>query len=194
MRLSQKSYLTDLSRVVPISVGTKRGLVPRRSFSGFSLMEMIIYLAIISLVMVSMVSFALVISSSHDKALAAGEVEANLRLISSEISRQIKSARSFNLADSILDNDQGRLSLWLDQAATQAVAIDLDQGKVRLQFGLNPALTLSDSRVTVKRLRFEQLSATEIKVSLFVAFGTEASVLPAAQNYEQEINFIVKRR
>ena len=66
----------------------------QESRTGFTLVEVIIYLAIVSTILVSISYLIIDIISGQTKSLAGAEVNYNIRFISAQLARDIKSAQN----------------------------------------------------------------------------------------------------
>ncbi len=74
---------------------------------GFTLVELIIYIAIISIVVVGFITFTLSIINSRNKNYVVQEVQANTRTAFKLISQEILLAEGVNIGSSVFDSDPG---------------------------------------------------------------------------------------
>jgi type II secretory pathway component PulJ len=152
---------------------------------GFSLMELIVYIGIIALVSTSLVLFSVALSNSRQKALAASEVEANAKIVLNYLSRTIRSARAIDDANSLFDNNQGRLALWLGPNQTNPVVFSLDgSSRPQVIVGANGVVNLSSGAVWLARFKFTKLSDRQIAIDLEMRAG-QAGTNPAPENFYQ---------
>jgi len=162
--------------------------------SGFTLIEIVIYVAIMGLVLSALIMFFLTIGNNRDKAYSASEVEANAKITLNEISSLIRQARSFDDNNSVYNNDQGVLVLFLDEAKTQVASIDLLNGRVRIQTGFEPAWFVSSPAVSFSRLNFSKLSDQQISLDMSLAFGPLGAEITPEKTYKQNLTTTISIR
>ena len=165
-----------------------------RNLTGFTLIEIIIYVGIMGLVMTALVMFALSISNNRDKAASASEVEANTKIIWDQISVLVHRARSLDTANSVWDSDQGKLVLFLDMAKTQTAVISVENGQVSVQLAPASPYIISSRAVNVSRLKFSRLADRQIGLDLIVAYGAPGAVLTPEKAYEQTLTTAISLR
>ena len=138
------------------------------SISGFTLIEMIIYVAIIGGVIASFVSYSLSIGESRNKSYVAQEVHANSRLALDVVTNSIRSANGINVGASTFDADPGILSLSMANLTLNPTIIDLsaDDGILRITQGANAPIEITNPNVKVTNLIFENLTSTGGKASI----------------------------
>lgn len=127
--------------------------------SGFTLIEMILYLAISSIFLTGLVYFTWDIIYGRVKSFTFQEVNYNIRFASKRITYEIKNAKSVN---SITGSS---ISLQMTDASRNPTEIQLTGGRIRIGYGLssscpinNPCYLTSD-KVTVNDLAFTDLSS-----------------------------------
>lgn len=162
--------------------------------SGFSLMEMIIYVAILGLVVSAMIIFAITLSNNQSKAYSASEVESNAEIILQEISALIRAARSFDEVVSVWDNDQGVLVGNFDEAGSSWLKISLIDGRVRAENSDNETYFLSSRTVGISRLRFSKMATGQIFVDFAVSYGAVGAELTPDKKYEQQVKIAITVR
>ncbi len=146
---------------------------------GFTLIELIIYIAIIGLIMSSFVSFSIIMANSRNKNYAAREVQANFRNILDIVTRKVKEANSINMGASIFGSDPGVLSLSMDDPSKDPTIIDLDQddGVMQITEGTSNPVAITSNEIQVTNLVFENLSGTSprnnIRIQLTLEFNGE---------------------
>lgn len=138
---------------------------------GFTLVEMLVYIAIVSIVAGVLTTILISNLQVYDKSQARQNVLNNAYDALRIISEEIKYAKSIYTLTSVLANDAGQLSLetTLNPPAGEAVGyVDyyMDNGRIyEKREGLS-ALPLTSERVFVERLRFERNVATTTKDSI----------------------------
>lgn len=148
---------------------------------GFTLIEITIYIAIIGGLFTVLVSFVLSISSSRNKSYAQQEVNANARIILSEISRKIKSANGINYSSSTFDVHPGAISLSMTSSTLNPTIINLDSsGRLIIRQGFGDPLYVSSQRVAITNLIFTNLANDanheNIGINIGFAFFSSSSL------------------
>lgn len=127
---------------------------------GFTLIETLIYVAIIGMVITSFVLFSLSISDPTEKTYGTEEVNSNLRIVETIISRQIRNSKSVNVDSSIFDSNEGFLSLEYENVSQNPTLIGLSQeGKIELKVGSNASTTITSEGIDVSILNFSNTSS-----------------------------------
>lgn len=128
---------------------------------GFTLVESLIYVAIIGMAVSSFISFGVSISGSRNKTYIIEETQANARVAFDMISRYIRSASGVNASSSVFDLDPGVLSLTMDNALKNPTIIKLnhDDGVLEIQEGLSQPVTITSDEIKISNLVFRNLSS-----------------------------------
>jgi|GEM_PF-2601870 len=161
--------------------------------SGFTLMEIIIYTALLGLTASALIMLAVAVANNRDKVMSAEEVSANTQLLRQELNQLIHSARSVNVVDSVFDSDQGILAVFLDESQLEPVMLRLVDGRAQLEKnGVNQDIT--SQLVTVKTLRFTQSADRQISVEAEVDYGAPTAVLTPEKDYQQTFSATIGLR
>lgn len=126
--------------------------------SGFTLIELILYVALVGVFITSVVTLAWDMIHSANKARAEQQVIFNTRLISKRIAFEIRNASAVNSVSS------SSISLANADVNRNPTVIDLSSGRVRIGWGAAgscPTTTpcfLSSNEVTVQSLVFTDYS------------------------------------
>jgi len=162
---------------------------------GFSLIETIIYVAIIGGVMLAFVNFALSISSSSNKTFVVQEVQANARLSVQTISQKIRASSGINVDSSVFGIDPGVLSLIMASNALNPTIISLNSndGSLQIKEGNNDATTITSKNVIISNLVFSNLSASStrenIGIDLTVGYASSSDInLTFSQNISTAVS------
>ena len=101
---------------------------------GFTLIEIIIYIAILGTIASSFIFFSVSVSESRNKTYVVQEVHANTRMALEIISQKIRMANGVNIASSTFGTDPGRLFLSMASSTLNPTIIDLsrDDGILRI--------------------------------------------------------------
>lgn len=144
--------------------------------SGFTLIEALIYIAIVSMVVTGLVLFSISISNTRTKTYVVQEVQANTRTALDIIERRIRGALGIDLASSTLGSDPGVLILRMSDAQKDPTVINLDadDGFLMITEGSNATLPLTSNKVIVTNLVFTDLTASSsresIRIEMTIAF------------------------
>ena len=136
----------------------KRIFVPTSNSTGFTLIELIIYIALVSIFIGGAVLFAWDIIYGRVKSGVQREVSQNLRLASKRIVHEIRNASGVNSVGT------STVSLVMDEAARNPTVFDVASGRLRIGYGSSGACpttapcTLTSNEVTVTNLTFTDLS------------------------------------
>lgn len=127
---------------------------------GFTLVELILYVAILGMVIVGLLSFALSVSSIHAKTTVSAGVVSNARVALSIIEQKIRAASRINVGSSVFNTNAGALSLTMADPSKNPTRIDVDPatGRLRVTEGASAPVFITASDVRVSQLLFENLS------------------------------------
>ena len=146
--------------------------------SGFTLIELIIYIAILGTILLSFISFGLNVMGTRSKVSAVEEVQANGRSILALVSQHIRDATGVNTSASIFgDNvNGGVLSLMMSDVPTKnptVFRLDAATRQLQIQEGTADPVVITSPQVQVTDLIFTNLTSTGsranigIKLTLF---------------------------
>jgi type II secretory pathway pseudopilin PulG len=131
-----------------------------RTRSGFTLIETMIYIAIIGGAVSSFVLFATTVSNVRSKIYVQQEVNANARVALDVIADRIRSASGVNAGNSTFGSDPGVLELSMDAAAANPTIINLsaNDGILQIKEGASSVVALTSDEVRVSNLVFTDLT------------------------------------
>ena len=156
---------------------------------GFTLIETLIYIAIVGIVIGGFVAFTFTISDSRNKNYVVQEVQANARVSLNLISQRIMAANGINTGASIFDADPGVLSLSMADSSKNPTILNLsgDDGQLQIKEGAGDIVIITADEVKITNLVFTNLTGTSdipnVGVELTVEFnnlGTDVDF-----NYDQ---------
>lgn len=132
---------------------------------GFTLIEMIVYIAIVSIIGGVLISFLANSFKSYNKAQAMQQVFNNTDGSLRTITNEIKYARSLYTPTSVFDNDNGQLSLETALNApadenTAFVDFYLDNGRIYEKREGSSTEPLTSEKVFVSALRFTSVAVS----------------------------------
>jgi len=148
------------------------------SDSGFTLVETLIYIAIVGGIMVTFISFSLNISGAHEKVYTSQEVQANARIALDLITKKIQSASSVSTTASVFGANPGILYLVMSSSTLNPTIISMSSNTSSLQIkeGVSSTTTVTSNVVSVTNLVFNNWSASStrenIGVNLTVSYVT----------------------
>ena len=116
---------------------------------GFSLLELIVYVGVIAIFLVSVIQFSTAIVQAGEKARILNEVQQNARFAMERMRREVRTADSINTGSSTFGSHPGVLSLEHDSAGSDPTVFDVSGGALRLTQGAGSPADLTSSQVTV---------------------------------------------
>ena len=139
---------------------------------GFTLIELIIYVALSSILLVTVITFGLNTIYSGEKSEIRQETLQGSTLAMQRILEEIRSADDLNDGTSTFGSSPGVLSLASSTSADDPVVIDVDSNMLQLTLGAGSAIDLLDESLEVTNLVFTDLSRSNytkhIRVELTV--------------------------
>ena len=140
----------------------------RRIRSGFSLIELLLYLVIVSVIVSVLSAFLVFLMQSREKAYTITEVEEQGILVSKLIAREIRNAQSINTPT--IGVSGSTLSLQTYSGATSPTVFDVSADMVRIKEGASTAVPITNSHVMVSGFTVKNLSHAGTKGSVRVSF------------------------
>jgi len=124
----------------------------KKNKKGFTLIEVIVYVAILGAVVVSFISFALAVNQLKNKAYVVAETNSNLRIAADLISRKIRAAQNV-VSPSLGDS---AAALVLDMPGTDPdLSFYLNQGAIYLEEVGGETTALTSADVNILSLSFD---------------------------------------
>ena len=135
---------------------------------GFTLVETLIYLAIVGLVVTALVQFGLSVSDTRYRNYLAQEVNANARSGMSIVSQKIREAAAINTSTSVFGTDPGTLSLEMADAQVNPTIFTLsgNDGSLQMQEGASAVQTITSAEVRVLNMVFRDLTASSTRENI----------------------------
>ncbi|MBL7057968.1 hypothetical protein ISS03_01405 [Patescibacteria group bacterium] len=165
------------------------------SQKGTSFIEMLLYVAIMALVLISMVAFSLSIHSSYVKNYVSQQVHDNLRVALYYITTRIKLSNGLNETNSLLDVDPGVLYLNTFDPFTNPIVFSLDQddGSLYLSEGVSVPLPVTSDEIQFTKFIFSKVNSKG-RDSIRIVLRAEAKGDTIEHRYAQEIYTTVSLR
>lgn len=147
---------------------------------GFTLVEILVYIAIFAILMVVISSFVLGLIKANTKYQTKREVVENAMNITKTLSYEIQQASSIYTPTSVLGSNPGQLSLETtlnmptDEKRTY-IDFYLDGGNLYLKREGADSLKLNSANTKITNLVFEKFKPEAIKIQLTVAYKSSAT-------------------
>ena len=126
------------------------------SAKGFTLVEILLYFTIVGVVTFTAISFAIQIVKVNSLSGNYRELQANADFIEREIDIAVKSATSVDDANSIFNEDEGILSLQMEDFQVSPTQFYLVEGDIFVKRGGEEPLKLNSQRVEAEFLKFSK--------------------------------------
>ena len=157
---------------------------------GFTFIELILYIAIISTVLGSVIPFAISVIQGSAKSEIRDQVNTSASLISAFISSRIRNASGINLTGSnfgtnLAADPSARFTLDITGAGTPLVFSVLD-GSLMLSRSGGAPVNLNSSGTRVTELIFTDNSSENISFSLTLTDNSSST----RQEYQSSINIV----
>lgn len=126
---------------------------------GTTLLEILIYVALIGMLITFFISFSLGIHSAYNQTFTVQETHANARVAVRMISYRLRAAKSVNIDDSDFDVDPGYLSLEMNNPLINPTVFNLDHddGTLYMTEGFGYPVALTNTNISIKNLTFSHL-------------------------------------
>jgi len=135
---------------------------------GFTLIELLLYIAIASIMLFTTTLFLQTLLESRIKNQTIAEVESQGLQAMHIITQIIRNAEAVTSPSS--GSSDATLTLDVVDSGDDPTIFDLSSGTLRITEGIDPAVPLSNSRVVVSGLVFENLSRTDTPENIRVEF------------------------
>ncbi len=148
--------------------------------SGFTLVELLLYIATASLLLLAISSFAILLSESRIKHRTITEVEQQGQFITELISQAVRNAEA--VTSPAVGSSGTSLVLDVVDTANDPTSFSVSSGTLQMARGSGPTtLDLSSSAVTVSGFTVTNLSRNNTSNSVKIEF-TVTSVNPTGRN------------
>lgn len=140
-----------------------------RRARGFTLIELVVYISIVSGVLLIAVVLSIDLLRGRAKSTALEVVNQNGRLVLERITTVVRNANLVNAVDSVFGTSPGRLSLQMPDGAVNPTVFDVSGATLRVAEGTGTPVPLTSPDVEVTSLIFTYLNQTGsegIRISL----------------------------
>ncbi len=144
---------------------------------GFTLIELVLYIAIISGFLVTTIFFAMRVVEGGQKARAEAEVQQNLRIAMERINRETRSALDLNAGSSTFDSNPSVISL-AGGAGEDPIVFSVNGGILQLSKGASGPYNVTTNDVEVTNFVVHDLSVSNrtkvIQIEMTVRYAAAA--------------------
>lgn len=154
--------------------------------AGFTFIELILYVAIVTIVLSALVPFAWSAVETGVKSAVQQEVNANARYISERIKYEIRNANSIT---SITNTSCSVNSIELNTTTNAITVIDVSGGKIRIRYGAaGTPINLNSDNTNVSCLTFTDYRSGDGKTKhIQFTINIAASFAAARQEYQDSV-------
>ena len=125
---------------------------------GFTLVETLIYVAIIGVVITTFIQFILAVSSARNKVYSVQEVQSNIRTSADILGQYIRSATGVVTSTSVFGIHPSKIVLQMPTPLNDPTIITIDNGALVMKNGGNPTSTITSNRVDVTDFTVDHVS------------------------------------
>ena len=142
--------------------------------SGMTLIETIFYFALLTIVMGAIMTFAIQVINMNKKSDNLREAQANLEFVTRTIVNTVQTAGAVDDANSIFDNDEGKLSLAVNDSGRTPTQFYRQGDDVYLKFGASDPVRLNSDSIVCTLLRFEKIATPKVPDQIDITAVFEA--------------------
>lgn len=158
--------------------------------NGFTLLELLLYMAIVALMLGALTQISWNFIFAGEKSAYQQEAFSNARLISEKIKYEIRNAKDINLSLSTFNTNLAsspgsKLSL-AENSPNDPTEIDVLSGKLRIKRGAGATINLNSTNTSVTNLTFTNYSSGDNK-SKHVGFTLTLTTSGNREEYNQTI-------
>jgi len=124
-----------------------------------TLVEIIIYFALLAVFLTVAITFSLQIINSSHQVSTESDLSTELALIRSKLQAEMLQADSIDLPGSTLNDPNGVLSLTMDTVAVNPTVLSLVNGNLQIQYGASSPVTINSSALRFDFLQFQVYSS-----------------------------------
>lgn len=145
---------------------------------GFTLVELILYIALILLVFGSLTAVGLITVQTGQKSSVVSSVGATGRYVSERIKMEIREARGINSVTAT------SIDLQTFDLTKDPTIIDLSGGNIRVKQGAGSAIAINSTNTTITGLTFtNQTTSNNKSKNIRFLFGVQSATVSASQIY-----------
>lgn len=154
----------------------------KKNQKGFTLIELILYVALVTIILSALVPFAWNTVETGVKSSVQQEVNANVRYISERIKYEIRNSTGINSVSAT------SISLSTSTPVTNPTIIDLSGGNIRIKQGAGSPVNLNSVNTVINSLTFANYSSGDNKTKHVRFIITVAAQYAAVrQEYQDSV-------
>lgn len=167
--------------------------------SGFTLIEMLIYVLIVSAIALAGTQFTMEVIKGQNKSRSDQEVQDNARFAMETMTKLIRSADGVDVAASIFDTSPGKLVLNMSDAAKHPTIFEVDAqtDSLTMKEGNDPVVNLTSNEIDVSNLIFKNLSPPKvqpnIKINIDLTFTNPSGIPDFNANFALENTISIRK-
>lgn len=123
--------------------------------TGFTLLELILYISIVTIIMAALIPFAWNVIASGTKSSTQQHIFSQARFVSEKIKWEIRNANDINSVSAT------SISLATSNPATNPTVVDLNGGQIRITQGADSPVFLLSNNTVADSLAFTDLSSND---------------------------------
>jgi type II secretory pathway pseudopilin PulG len=155
--------------------------------SGFTLVESLIYFAILGILLVAIGSILFHVILGKIKAETIQEVSQNARIVTERIADSVRNAQSISTPSS--GQTTTSLSLTMTAASKNPTVFDVSSGRLRIKEGSSAAQNITGEDVTVSSISFTNVSYANTPGTVRIALTLAASGTSVLKEYKYQNTF-----
>lgn len=153
--------------------------------NGFTLLELTIYIAIVSVSLFAIISVALNLSDTFNKGSAIAEVEYSSRFFDSVMYKKIAESGGIDIDNSVFSST-GRLSLLPASTSSNPVIIFYDSSSKRLKIAEGTTQFLTPASVVVNGFTLYNNGSSSVSIMLDLSVASSSNVY---SSFNQTYNY-----
>lgn len=174
---------------------SSRNFSIRRHERGFSLIEAVVYSALLALVVSTAIYFMTSVFDAYKKVFAQREVMSNIQFALDLIAEETKFSKNIYTPTSVFDNDNGQLSIETNQnppTGETATFVDfyIDNGRIYVKRESQTEVPLTSNQVKINKLRFAYLNPANAPEGVQILIEGQYNTISASLKDQTLMNFI----
>lgn len=163
---------------------------------GFTLLEILLYLAMSGIILFAIMSFSLQIIDLNKKNSDMQEIQTGMDFVNNKLALTIQSASSIDEINSIFGNDIGKLSLTVIDATKSPTLIYLQDQSLYLKEGNGSPAKVNSDFVKCTQLKFTQVATPKAPDQVVIDLQCEpvhSDLATLKQNYSLHTSISLRK-
>lgn len=160
-----------------------------RQEDGYTLIELIVYIAVVSVVLVIAVVLSIDLLRGRAKSTSLEVVNQNGRLVLERLTTVIRNADLVNAGSSVFGTSPGRLSLQMPDVSVNPTVFDVSGTTLRVSEGTGIPQSLTSPDVEVTSLIFTHLNQTGSE-GIRISLGLKRVNPQGVQEFNVQQNYV----